>query len=937
MSQQISFSDFFECANEVVLASAMLPFLYQRKFAEDEVLPDLLNVPTGSGKTATGVLGWLYRRRFAQAKIKDSTPRRLVYCLPMRVLVEQTSKCARDWLTNLGMLADDPADSRTVDGWALNHGDAGQRIAISVIMGGTDRDEMRDWASWPERDAILIGTQDMLLSRALNRGYAASRARWPIDFSLLNNDCLWIFDEVQLMGSGLATSAQLAAFRNGGKQSRPIGTIGACQSLWMSATSECNWLDTVDHDASRLIGQTLAPEERNPPPGTDPDSPAGQLATRLRASKKLCRFSLPDMAEPEEIAGAIIVEHRSQTLHTRRPILTAVVLNTVDLASEVYNGVRTVTSPTKKRKKAREDIVPPVPAPELLLLHSRFRSGDRHQVVKKLLLAQQAIDAISKGQPVPIASDPELTVFVDRVSQHGAIVVSTQVIEAGVDISAKLLVTQLAPWGSLVQRFGRCNRRGEHAEAVVLWLDLPNEENAALPYELGELNAARAHLAALEGKSVGPNALDTYREEQGIKLPYRPQHVLRRKDLIELFDTTPDLAGNDLDISRYIRDGDEHDVHAFWRTVPPGGRPDNDAAPAGRDELCPIKFHSFAKFVELHKDRIWRWDFLAGRWTKPRTGEIFPGQMFLVASDAGGYLSDEGFSPRSDRIVDVKDVERALPSTDSYDSDGLSYTDRWQTIAEHTDAVCKTLDPILGSLVLDESIAACLRDAARWHDFGKAHEVFQAAIDDGQDGRRPRPPEWAGCRFVAKAPGKRRDRNGAVVDIGFWCHKGYDRKHFRHELASALAVLQCDSLVAGVDHDLIAYLIAAHHGKVRLSIRSLPGERLPCDSNGRKQFDRQFARGIWDGDRLPTTDLGGDDGGAPEIILSLQPMQLGLGPDGQPSWADRVLRLRDRADLGIFRLAFLESLLRAADCRASAPTERQSLPSPIGIASGVTV
>ena len=61
--------------------------------------------------------------------------------------------------------------------------------------------------------AILIGTQDMLLSRALNRGYAAGRARWPLEFGLLNNDCLWAFDEIQLMDTGLATSLQLDAWR----------------------------------------------------------------------------------------------------------------------------------------------------------------------------------------------------------------------------------------------------------------------------------------------------------------------------------------------------------------------------------------------------------------------------------------------------------------------------------------------------------------------------------------------------------------------------------------------------------------------------------------------------------------------------------------------------------------------------------------------------
>ena len=34
------------------------------------------------------------------------------------------------------------------------------------------------------------------------------------------------------------------------------------------------------------------------------------------------------------------------------------------------------------------------------------------------------------------------------------IIVATQVVEAGVDISATTLVTELSPWSSLVQRFG---------------------------------------------------------------------------------------------------------------------------------------------------------------------------------------------------------------------------------------------------------------------------------------------------------------------------------------------------------------------------------------------------------------------------------------------------------------------------------------------------
>src|SRR5690606_13020710 len=90
--------------------------------------------------------------------------------------------------------------------------------------------------------AVLIGTQDMLLSRALMRGYGSSRYRWPIDFALLHNDALWVFDEVQLMGAGLPTSAQLEAFR----RSPEMPTVLPARTLWSSATLRRDWFETVD-------------------------------------------------------------------------------------------------------------------------------------------------------------------------------------------------------------------------------------------------------------------------------------------------------------------------------------------------------------------------------------------------------------------------------------------------------------------------------------------------------------------------------------------------------------------------------------------------------------------------------------------------------------------------------------------------------------------
>ena len=131
--------------------------------------------------------------------------------------------------------------------------------------------------------------------------------------------------------------------------------------------------------------------------------------------------------------------------------------------------------------------------------------------------------------------------------------------------------------------------------------------------------------------------------------------------------------------------------------------------------------------------------------------------------------------------------------------------------------------------------------------------------------------------------------------------KKIERPYFRHELASALAWLQKRKQM-GIASDLTAYLIAAHHGKVRLSIRSLAQENSP------KEQDRLFARGIWDGDCLTHENGILDE----DVNLDLSIMQMGEG-----SWLERTTGLRDNPAIGPFRLAFMESVLRIADWRAS--------------------
>jgi len=118
--------------------------------------------------------------------------------------------------------------------------------------------------------------------------------------------------------------------------------------------------------------------------------------------------------------------------------------------------------------------------------------------------------------------------------------------------------------------------------------------------------------------------------------------------------------------------------------------------------------------------------------------------------------------------------------------------------------------------------------------------------------------------------------------------------------------------------NLSLYLIAAHHGKVRLSIRSMPEETKPTDPNW------PFARGVWHGDELPGVGLGKETV-APNVgELDLAPMLLGRGADGSPSWAERMLGLRDHPDIGPLKLAFLEAIIRASDMQASIKADKKA-------------
>ncbi len=780
----------------------------------------------------------------------------------MRTLVDQAAREVRGWVDRLQHADFDPDAVLP------------QANDVHVLMGGADSGR---WFHNPERPAVIVGTQDMLLSRALMRGYASSRAAWPMEFAVLHQDSQWVFDEVQLMNAGRATSAQLEAFRRDEferalRGDRPAGR--PCRSLWISATLRPEWLKTVDHSVPRCVME-VAPKAE--------DDDRLRLLTEAAKHVECAGISPATPNAPDhnayigQLAEAVVEEHLPGHM-------TLVIVNQVKRAQDLHGHVAKLLRP-------RGD-----DAPGLVLLHSRFRPADRRREMAR--------------------------VTGDR-AESDVIVVATQAVEAGVDISAAVMFTELAPWASMVQRFGRANRRGELTDgARVRWVDLVGsieggekavEKHAAKlsrPYGADELRDARDILLGLD------DAAPVHLPPPGDIGP--PLRVVRRKDLDDLFDTDADLTGFDVDVSPYVRDADDTDVRVFWRELPVS---DESPPKSMGDELCAVPIgaakdwigkvrKASAAPVFFVRDPQWRRGGSRPGAAPPGWRELredpWPGLVILADVTAGGYREDLGFTGDRKHIPDQVEPSERLDGTGrrvadrtpDEESEGHGEDPRSESAAPvlltaHLRHVVLEAAALCDALAVDAPTRETVLRAARWHDVGKAHDVFQGTMRRGLDGH-----PVSDDALLAKTDGK---------------NLRHDRSYFRHELASALAFLAYENWSR--DADVAAFLIAAHHGKVRMNLRALPRETGPKEP---ERAAARFARGVWEGDRLPPLDLGGEErweGGR----LTLSVMELGWDETTRESWTERTRDLLAR--LGPFRLAWLETLLRLADWRASAKEE----------------
>src|SRR3546814_79247 len=153
----------------------------------------------------------------------------------------------------------------------------------------------------------------------------------------------------------------------------------------------------------------------------------------------------------------------------------------------------------------------------------------------------------------------------------------------------------------------------------------------------------------------------------------------------------------------------------------------------------------------------------------------------MIAAGAGGYDPRLGFSPSiKGRVPTPASGADGKPADMGGDwrSQGRSYVSLTRHLG-HVETAARDLCKRLGI----GNSAGPVVIAARWHDVGKAHDVFRTTMRYGLSDNHP-------YRSVLLAKSRRWKRPG--------------RHYFRHELASALAWL--DHRRGEPDEDLLAFL-----------------------------------------------------------------------------------------------------------------------------------
>lgn len=359
-------------------------------------LPDI-NLPTGAGKTSIMAIWLIALAQQAQEARSQVLPRRLVWVVDRRVVVDQATEEAKQIRGQLANQSATPELDGVRDGLrklSCAHGTS-ELIAISTLRG--EKEDNREWSRDPSRPAIIVGTVDMIGSRLLFSGYGDGRYWRAQHAGLLGHDALIVNDEAHLTPAFAKLLCEIEKIQNGGNNApKPLKPF---RTIRLSAT----------HPDAKCWPESLEEDRQHP-----------HFKKVFEAKKKL--HILPP--QPAAKLDSAIVE----------------------LATEEGSGrtIIFVTEPEKAQKLAAaiQKKVGDAAANRVLTLTGTMRGFERDQLVEK-----EEFKVFTKTRMESAPEDYWL--------------VATSAGEVGINITSDRLITTLDTLDHLLQRFGRLNRFGE--------------------------------------------------------------------------------------------------------------------------------------------------------------------------------------------------------------------------------------------------------------------------------------------------------------------------------------------------------------------------------------------------------------------------------------------------------------------------------------------
>jgi CRISPR-associated endonuclease/helicase Cas3 len=397
--------------------------------------PDVLDLPTGSGKTVALDIAVFHLALEALKGIERRAPLRIAFVVDRRLIVDDAFSRAERLRDALGWSLLDDQEATELEARSPDLADSIRRVRGEPVIkqaslrlrdlagpdqppliarslrGGAPRED--DWARTPVQPTILCSTVDQVGSRLLFRGYGVSDRMKPIHAGLLGSDCLILLDEAHLSEPFRQTLEAIKHIR--APDASPFGFAV------LTATPSVNAKQTF----------ALGAEDYSNP----------TLSARITAAKPVRLVEItgkqgidPEARRVEEICTEARVGLASLKTRIANPAV-GIVVNRVARARAVFEQLKQVLGPNVVK-----------------LIIGPARAVDRDQRAHELA-------------PIRTGRSRARSEMTDPL-----VVVATQTVEAGVDIDFDGLVTEAAPLDALRQRFGRLNRAGRDiaVEAVVL-------------------------------------------------------------------------------------------------------------------------------------------------------------------------------------------------------------------------------------------------------------------------------------------------------------------------------------------------------------------------------------------------------------------------------------------------------------------------------------